>query len=283
MNCVQCSAIIPDSWRFCNHCGSPRALERIPSADLGGNVGRRTNADFPAVGKAEEMPAGDASQAMAQSSGSMSEPRPHASNAVSPLVRADQTLRSSGALDNPANEAAPEARSEPRVEYWGSAEAHAGAQEKMRASARTHRNIPWKRLAIASAIILLFAGTATTLSYQWARDHTRLVANRHALTSSKAALAKTIGQRDALDKGLDYANLKITDLRAEIAGIQTSLGRARSRVELQAGQIDTLKTCLNGVSRALGYVIYENIPAAIGELDGVRFICQKAQRLIGSS
>ncbi|MER3452181.1 MAG: hypothetical protein C4344_00285, partial [Acidimicrobiia bacterium] len=79
------------------------------------------------------------------------------------------------------------------------------------------------------------------------RTRTELHARTRELTSTRVDLDERTRERDELQARLDVTN-------AELAGVRNSLGEAQSRINLQAGQIATLRSCLNGVTQALLYV-----------------------------
>jgi hypothetical protein len=92
------------------------------------------------------------------------------------------------------------------------------------------------------------------------------------LVATDGALVSATTERDALEADLD-ARL------AELEGVRGSLGDARSRLDLQAGQIETLKSCLNGVSSALSFAAYEDFVSAMAALDAVQVSCDRASDL----
>lgn len=92
------------------------------------------------------------------------------------------------------------------------------------------------------------------------------------LDTTKEALASSTSERDAVRSELD-ATL------AELAGLRGSLGDAQDRLNLQAGQIETLKSCLNGVSEALGHAAYDDYRSAVAALDAVEVSCDRASEM----
>jgi hypothetical protein len=68
-------------------------------------------------------------------------------------------------------------------------------------------------------------------------------------------------------------------LKTTLKGLQTSLNDVQTQVSLQAGQIDVLKTCLDGVSNALSYAAYGQYSAAINSLNAVNSECETAYAL----
>ena len=61
-----------------------------------------------------------------------------------------------------------------------------------------------------------------------------------------------------------------------------TLSEAQETVQLQAGQIEPLKICLDGVAEALDYVIYGLYGAAINALTRVKGACNEAFTLFRS-
>ena len=73
---------------------------------------------------------------------------------------------------------------------------------------------------------------------------------------------------------------RVRDLKNDIQGVRGSLDLAQTNLELQAGQISALKTCLNGVSIAFDRVLVENYPAAAAALESVEARCNQAFSLL---
>jgi hypothetical protein len=55
----------------------------------------------------------------------------------------------------------------------------------------------------------------------------------------------------------------LAEVKQRLGGVTNSLSDARSRLNIQSGQIETLKSCLNGVSTALTDVAYEDYTSAV--------------------
>ncbi|GIU97438.1 MAG: hypothetical protein KatS3mg013_1241 [Actinomycetota bacterium] len=69
---------------------------------------------------------------------------------------------------------------------------------------------------------------------------------------------------------------ELRELRVELRGVRGTLSEAQARLELQAGQIEDLKECLNGVSLALDNVLYGDYWAAANALTAVQTSCEAA-------
>lgn len=89
-----------------------------------------------------------------------------------------------------------------------------------------------------------------------------LAETKAELADTEAMLASTTTDRDAR-RAERYAQA------CELSGVKGSLSDAQSRTNLLAGQIETLKSCLNGVSNALGYAADDYFSAAVAALDAV--------------
>lgn len=148
------------------------------------------------------------------------------------------------------------------------------------------RKQPW--LIAVTAVVacaLLALGVVIHLGTRTRLTHTRdeLASTSATLTSTKSTLQKTnhelsttaealttrTSERDRLQARLDETNTKL-------AGVQQTLTDAQNRVNLQAGQIDALKSCLAGVTNALEYVSYGDYGSAVASLEAVEVSCDTA-------
>lgn len=127
--------------------------------------------------------------------------------------------------------------------------------------------------------------TAGALGYVDTRRD--LTQTRSTLTSTRQQLTDVTTKLSASEASLAKAR---TDLRSqiaklqasqrELAGVRGTLGEAESRIDLQAGQIETLKSCLTGVSSALYYAGQYDGSAAVAALEAVEVSCDKAYSML---
>lgn len=113
------------------------------------------------------------------------------------------------------------------------------------------------------------ASTSQTLE-QTASD---LESTKSDLKTTQDNLTETESERDSLSTENEV-------LQGKIQGVQGSLNDARSELGLQAGQISTLKTCLNGVAIALRDVLNNDYYGAASALQSVQGPCNEAFRLL---
>ena len=85
----------------------------------------------------------------------------------------------------------------------------------------------------------------------------------------RADLRTRTGQRDDLQARLQAATEELTGVRDSLVADVAALG-------LQGAQITALETCLNGVSRALLQLAFEDGAGAAGSLRAVRASCDSA-------
>jgi hypothetical protein len=116
----------------------------------------------------------------------------------------------------------------------------------------------------AGALVL---GTSGILAANEIGTHSALASARAALAHTRHQLASTQAQRDSYQAQLQQA--------------QQNLSSAQSQVNLQAGQIGVLKTCLNGVLDSLGYAANNDYTDAIATINGVSGACTSASTLVG--
>lgn len=142
----------------------------------------------------------------------------------------------------------------------------------------------------AFAVLALIAGAG--YQYLQVRDdleqtRTELTATERQLDTTRSTLADTqeslASSNDELDKitgELQQTTNRLRAARRELSGLEGSLNNAQNRLDLQANQIETLRTCLDGVTSALSYVAYSNYSAAIAALDAVEISCNRAYDLL---
>lgn len=243
-HCSTCGAPLGDGTTWCGVCGIPQA----PGV----------NAD---AGPDEALP-GEALLGKAPDAGALDE-----------------------ALDTPV--AAPD--TEPGPDTTGAATAE-GARLARPGRLRAFWRHPWARRALAvlaagalaSPLVVDDLGTRSRL----ADTRTRLQANQLALTRTRADLSGARKDLAATRKDLaatrverDTLQAKLDATTAELTGVRGSLSEAQSRLNLQAGQIATLKSCLGGVVQALVYIGDGYYGLAVSALQAVGVACQQASEL----
>jgi hypothetical protein len=150
----------------------------------------------------------------------------------------------------------------------------------------TDRTRSWARLAVVGVGLLLLVGGIGALLRHDLQQGDKLNATRAELASTSAELAgtkKDLQTRSqelrSTQKERDGLKAELSAKTTELAGVRGTLTSAESKLNLQAGQIATLKSCLNGVTSALGYAAQGYYSAAIGALEGVSVSCESAYDL----
>ena len=150
-----------------------------------------------------------------------------------------------------------------------------------------------RRSLVALAGVGLVAGVAV-LAVDDRGAHQQLTRTRGALHSTQATLHSTQAQLSQAQADLAGANADLTRTKASLssvqatlktkeqalAGVQNSLTDAKNSVTVQAGQIETLKSCLNGVRIALSDVAYGDYSGALSALDAVQVSCNAADSIL---
>lgn len=158
------------------------------------------------------------------------------------------------------------------------------------ARVRATWNRRWVRRTVAVVVLLAAAGslvaddlgTRSRLDATRERLHTtelRLTRTRADLDGTRRELASTRTDLDARTRERDDLRARLDATNAELAGVRGSLSEAQSRLNLQAGQIATLKSCLSGVAQALIYVADGYYGLAASALEAVRVACEQASEL----
>lgn len=97
---------------------------------------------------------------------------------------------------------------------------------------------------------------------------------RSKLINSQTQLGVTLTSLRASEK-------KLAADEQELQGLRNSLSDAKGRVTVQSGQIETLKSCLNGVSIALVDAANLDYASALAALDAVQVSCDAAKKIVG--
>jgi len=147
------------------------------------------------------------------------------------------------------------------------------------------RRPSWRVVAVAAAVVLT-AGVVGRGAVVLHDTRGELKGTQRTLTATQHDLDDTTTLLNRTDSALEGANEKLRaeqelrqNTQADLEGVKGSLADADSKVNAQAGQIDTLKTCLTGVSTALRAAARDDYDAAIAALDSVQPACDKAYAL----
>ena len=145
---------------------------------------------------------------------------------------------------------------------------------------------PLRRAVLPLVAAALAVGIAVVAAVGWAKFQStseELSVTRSTLRVASAELVET---SDALDDtrriltstedDLEISEGDLERVRSELRRTEGSLSSAQSRMDLQANQIATLRTCLDGVSNALSYAAYSQYGQAVAELNAVEVACDKA-------
>ena len=136
---------------------------------------------------------------------------------------------------------------------------------------------------IGLAVLLVFvlgASKLQSVNGQLSRSRADLASTRQDLATTQDDLSSTEDDLGDMTDERDQLQAEKRDLQSQIDGLQGSLTDARNQVNLQASQITTLKTCLSGVSIALGDVVNMDYAGAVSALDAVRAPCNEAAKLL---
>ncbi|HXF72474.1 MAG TPA: hypothetical protein VNO79_07695, partial [Actinomycetota bacterium] len=149
--------------------------------------------------------------------------------------------------------------------------------------ARPGRRRRWLRVTALVITVLALLGGASAGA--WVHLETR-----DELEATRAELRRTRVELSATEEDLEVTRFKlereeersrelernVRRLRTELRGVRGTLSEAQERLELQAGQIEDLKDCLNGVSLAFDSVLYGDYRGAANALIAVESACQSA-------
>lgn len=140
---------------------------------------------------------------------------------------------------------------------------------------------------MAAAAALILAGTGLYMHLQvrsnlqeteqtlaWTQSElkdaqTKLDTTSKTLEETRVRLDQTAVERDSLRQELEQ-------VRVDLEGVEGSLQASQRTVRLKTGQIEVLKTCLDGVAAALAYIVYGEYYAASDALSRVENACRRA-------
>jgi hypothetical protein len=149
----------------------------------------------------------------------------------------------------------------------------------------TPRRWIWPVVLGATITIALGLGTYLYMTLEGARDdltstQTDLDRTATSLSVTQDQLAETEGELSETTAERNQLEGKVRSLKADLRGVRGTLNEANADLELQAGQISTLKTCLNGVSIAFDRVLDFDYRGAAAALQSVECACNEAFALI---
>jgi len=150
----------------------------------------------------------------------------------------------------------------------------------------TRRWLTGRRLVRGMAALvgagLLTAGTLLHFDTRQSLDRSQqsLAATQHRLDETSAKLRASEASLGRVKAELASETKRRQGTERELAGVRGSLNDANDKMNLQASQIETLKSCLNGVSLALHHAAYADYSAALAALDAVQVSCDKAYQML---
>ena len=147
-----------------------------------------------------------------------------------------------------------------------------------------------KQVAASAAVVLLVLGLGAAGGTGWVKLEHReeqLAATRGTLDTTQAQLAFANDTLDTAREQLETTEGDLNDSEDQVQELQSnleeaegSLNHAQDRLDLQAGQIDTLQSCLSGVTRALSDLAAGYVALALSDLQAVESDCTEAGSIL---
>lgn len=100
------------------------------------------------------------------------------------------------------------------------------------------------------------------------------------LTFTEETLTAARARWKATNDRLAAARHHLREVETELEDAQGAVASAQDRLDLQANQIATLKSCLEGVSRALTFSAYMQYGRALQELNAVEVSCERVEDVL---
>jgi hypothetical protein len=119
------------------------------------------------------------------------------------------------------------------------------------------------------------AATAATLKStkgQLTLTHGRLASTRGELTRTKSRLGSANADRAQL-------TTQLASTQQELAGVRGNLSDTQNQLNLQAGQLEIVKTCLSGFATALDADLNGDYSSGLAALQSVESACREASKL----
>jgi hypothetical protein len=163
------------------------------------------------------------------------------------------------------------------------------------ASAQPAKSRNTARVALVVAAVVAVAAGIGVLAANDAGAHGQLSDTRKTLATTEATLASTTGQLNTTKRGLastkaDLASAnsararvhnELVSTQRELAGVRGNLSDTQNQLNLQAGQFEIVKTCLNGVATAFSADLDGYYDAALAALNSVESACDQAFSYFG--
>ena len=155
-------------------------------------------------------------------------------------------------------------------------------------------------MAIAGAVVVVVA--VALLGINDAGAHSRLTKTRGNLASTQSTLTATKADLGSTQQHLSTTQQHLSTTKAdlevanatkvrlhdalvstqqELSGVRGNLTNTQNQLNLQAGQMAVLKTCLSGVATAFSADLDGDYSAALAALNSVESACREASALLG--
>lgn len=122
-------------------------------------------------------------------------------------------------------------------------------------------------------------GELTTVSEALADAKDEIAQAEERLNRRKAKLVMAQAELDEKTRRLRAVNQSLAAAQVRQSGLESTLDDAFSQLDLQASQIETLKTCLDGVSNAFVYAWKFEDDEALASLLAVEVSCNHSFEL----
>jgi septal ring factor EnvC (AmiA/AmiB activator) len=140
---------------------------------------------------------------------------------------------------------------------------------------------------LVTLLVLALATVSVAGVVQWrstkrdlAATEQSLINTRKSLDLSEQTLGVTKDKLKSTQDDLTATTSRLTATESQLQKSRDSLNSAHDRLDLQASQIDTLQTCLNGVVQSLRYAAGGSFEAALSTLQQVDGACTAANEIL---
>jgi len=287
--CHECGEALVQGWAYCQGCGA-KLPEPVMEAASAGPTRRQPLTAEPVTPDTEPdstpdiEPPAMADGVLAPADASSTPEGPIAPADIETLLGFEWTNTLAMPEDDVVLDATPAA-----IDSIDAAADPAEAPTKEAAPERNRRRVA----LVATGVVAILALLAVT-TLHIVGTHDRLNRTRDTLAATESDLSDTRDELDVTSEKLtstedelstrtterNKARADLADAEAELGATTSALNDARGKVDLQASQIEDLRTCLVGVMDALLYVADGFYMAAVDALDAVQFECDRAAKSV---
>ena len=298
-HCTSCAEPMPAEAAFCGECGAPQAALEVvkpPRTRSRAKSDEQVQAEPgterpPRSGKSRSTAPGDETSAPRRGSkprqprGAAAAPTTEAEENATPIARIPVARRPLQVEASPEQEPEMPVRTALLPVPVPPRERPTAAAPLVSAPRPALPRRRWRLLATLVVVLMMLASVAV-LALNDKGTHDRLARSRAAFVISQSTLHTTQSSLATTQSDLKQAQASLaatkealTAKQQELAGVRNNLSDVKESLNIKSSQIESLKSCLSGVSIALNDAAYGDYSAAVSALQAVDVSCKAAYAL----